>query len=85
MTKYTKDDCGCYVDGAKGIYAGLAIQGIATAYGWIGDHANPTDEEYFDAEDEATDYMQTHYSVDGCYWGRNDNGDWGLWKIDEQE
>jgi len=34
----------------------------------------------FDSEygDEATNYMNEHYPVQGCYWGFID-GDWGLW------
>jgi hypothetical protein len=38
-----------------------------------------------DCEDEADDYMNAHYGVDGAYWGRNDNGDWGLWTIEDDE
>jgi hypothetical protein len=36
-------------------------------------------------EDDATDYMEEHYGVDGCYWGRSEQGDWGLWPTEEGE
>jgi hypothetical protein len=36
MNKYGIADIGCYVDGARGIYAGEAVQEIAAshAFGW---------------------------------------------------
>ena len=36
--------------------------------------------ECAEIEDECDDYMNEHYAVDGCYWGRSEQGDWGLWE-----
>ncbi len=103
--KYTLKDCGCYVDGARGIYAIDAIVEIAEAHGLRDqtcgidhEHDETCDESRFagcefagEIEDACDDYMNKHFSVDstdensndGAYWGRNENGDWGLWQIDE--
>jgi len=34
MATFTKDNIGCYFDGARGIYIGEAIQEMAEVYGW---------------------------------------------------
>lgn len=79
MKPYTMKDCGCYVDSARGWYATDAIVAFAESHGL--EKVDWTNEElaYYEVEDEATDYMNEHYAVDGAYWGRNENGDWGLW------
>lgn len=47
-------------------------------------HEKPSDCEYGnEIEDEATDYMNDNFPVDGYYWGRSDQSDWGLWEYDE--
>lgn len=83
---------GCYVDGALGIYAVDDIVQFARDHGakiirdCDCDHGACCFESEFAAcdwageyEDQATDYMEDHFKVDMCYWGRNENGDWGLW------
>ena len=88
---YTLNDVGCYADGSRGIYLTDRVVEIANDHGasithdWdCGcDFANGRDSFAqcdFSNEigDEATDYMNEHYSVEGCYWGFVD-GDWGLW------
>lgn len=86
---YTLADVGCYVDGARGIYAIDKILCIAEDHGKVwGDELfsndDPNDKTYSDeAEDIATDYMNTYCAVEGAYWGRSEQGDWGLWTIDE--
>lgn len=35
-------------------------------------------------EDEATEFMNDKFPVDGAYWGRSEGGDWGLW-ADEKD
>lgn len=99
-TKYTIEDCGCYVDGARGIYAIDEIVSIAESHGGRvhdcdmqgHDHGETCFESRFagcefagDVEYGCDDYMNTHFGVDGAYWGRNENGDWGLWEIDDYE
>ena len=34
-------------------------------------------------EDDCDTYMNDHYPVDGHYWGRSEQGDWGLWPCEE--
>ena len=95
-TEYKLIHCGCYVDSARGIYAIDGIVKFATNHGW-----SPTEEsdkafaefgkswsEYeFNDELESSidEYMNEEYWVDGCYWGRNENGDWGLWENDNDD
>jgi hypothetical protein len=31
-------------------------------------------------EDDCDNYMNDHYPVEGAYWGRSEQGDWGLWE-----
>ena len=97
--EYTLEDCGCYVDGARGIYAIDAIVEIAESHGAkIADcdpedkheHVSTSDTSRFagcefagDIEDECDTYMNDNYGVPGAYWGRNENGDWGLWTTEE--
>ena len=98
---------GCYVDGARGIYAIDSIIALAEARGFeakgcddwdcarchYGQH-EAGDGSYTEwahcqfaseVEDEATEYMNEHQSVEGCYWGHVDGGDWGLWPTDDNE
>lgn len=93
--KYTIDDAGCYVDGARGIYSTDAIVEFAERHGAAvpdceeGDghqHNTASLESRFagcefvsEIEDEVTDYMNDSFGIEGASWGRNDNGDWGLW------
>jgi hypothetical protein len=89
---YTRADCGCYVDGANGIYATDAIIDFANMHGASIKHDPDCDghgstfgkcEWANEYEDEASDYLNAQFPVDDAYWGRNDNGDWGLWAIDD--
>jgi len=81
--RYTLKDVGCYVDSARGIHSGEAIQGIAADHGWKGERLDSNSEFYDEAEDEATAYMNDRFPVEGAYWGRNENADWGLWTVEE--
>lgn len=38
-----------------------------------------------EGEDEATNYMNEQHAVEGCYWGRTETGDWGLWPLEVGE
>ncbi len=38
-----------------------------------------------EVEDEATDYLNSEQSVEGCKWGRTEQGDWGLWPDDDND
>ena len=101
MKTFGMADAGCYVDEARGIYATDAIVEFARAYGAEIEsckvsanhpHAETVMESEFggcefanEIEEYASNYMNTHYEVDGYYWGRNENGDWGLWNVEEDE
>ena len=37
-----------------------------------------------DIENDCDLFMNDTFAVEGAYWGRNDNGDWGLWAIDDE-
>ncbi len=38
---------------------------------------------YPEVESECDTYMNEHHAVEGHYWGRSDQGDWGLWEVEE--
>ena len=38
-----------------------------------------------EVEDEATEYLNDKQSVESCYWGRTEQGDWGLWPNDDDD
>lgn len=95
---YTLHDIGCYVDGARGIYAIDAIVDIAESRGALLGDPDPKDvkpmfensrfagyEFANEVEEDCNNYMEKVYGVNGAYWGRNENGDWGLWSTEEEE
>ena len=98
---------GCYVDGARGLYAVDAIVALAEAHGFeakdcgdgncgrcAGGKHLAGDGSYTEwmlcqwaneVESKATEYMNRHQAVEGCYWGRTETGDWGLWPIEVED
>jgi len=93
---YTADDAGCYVDSARGIYSTDAIVDFANLHGAKIEHdteckhGETCGESQFagcewmgDYEDDADAYMNLHFGVEGYYWGRSEQGDWGLWADEE--
>ena len=94
---YTLQDVGCYVDGARGIYAIDTIVDFAETHGFThdveqtptgmpGDFLTYSSYEFAgELEDEIDDYMNKHYAADSAYWGRSEDGDWGLWKTEEEQ
>ncbi len=95
--QYNLDDCGCYVDCARGIYAIDKIVSFAESHGMpspeVPEHNQTTVfqsrfasyEFSSEIEDEATDYMNDKYAVDGAYWGRSEQGDWGLFQTEDNQ
>jgi len=96
--QWTPDDAGCYVDGARGIYAGEMIQEIARdegrkdeilcCNGVLSDsecqcpsHRDP--EAYYWATEEAEEYLNEHCAPKDHYFGNSEQGDWGLWPVEE--
>ena len=95
---YTFRDAGCYVDGACGIYAIDDIVAIARDHGASlpRDCGCDHDGSYFKSEfascewaheyeDNASDFMNSTCPVDHHTWGRNENGDWGLWTDEDYD
>jgi len=86
--KYTLKDVGCYVDEARGIYSTDHIYTIAVVHGFKTDETDwpGTLSEYEfanEVEDEINDFMNDKFPVEGAYWGRSEQGDWGLWSSEE--
>ena len=93
IPQYTLADVGCYVDGARGIYAIDRIIEIATAHGMAevecacGSCVQGQHEWSIgcsEVEDDCDLFMNDTFAAEGACWGRNDNGDWGLWAIDDE-
>jgi len=91
-TTYTLKDVGCYADSARGIYTIDKIVDFAESHGFElkdDDPQNPLPESLSDyefagdIEDDVDEYMNAKYGVEGAYWGRSEQGDWGLWTTDE--
>ena len=90
--KYTREDIGCYFDGAFGFdYNGMRVLHLAGAHGFkwtVRDIETPfmEDDEYdaFICEvQDAEDYLNEHTTrPDNTHWSWED-GDFGLWQYDE--
>jgi len=74
-------EVGLYYDCARGRYIGEAVQQLAQEYGWAAEYCEADGESYSEAWDDAEQYLQ-QYCPDGYYAGSNENGDWGVWRID---
>ena len=90
------NDIGCYVDGARGIYAIDKIVRFAVDQGFVltgeDEYGEPlsdmskslSDYEFKDElEDQIDEFMNNNWPVSSAYWGRNESGDWGLWDIQD--
>lgn len=64
---FTKNDIGCFFDGARGIYIGECVQKLAKENGWTGVSVSITDEFYMDAWVEAEDFLQSLCDDDVCF------------------
>ena len=79
MFSYTLQDCGPFVHNLNPIESRARIAMFATQHGAdISCHPS-------DWQAEAEEYMNAEFPVEGAYWGRNKNGDWGLWPDIELE
>lgn len=89
--KITAAHEGCWFDCARGIYIGEAIIATAVDNGWDWKAAgyeegdiSPDSEHYCEAWDDAERFMGT-LAPEGYWFGATENGDWGLWKVEEEE
>ncbi|MGH9966305.1 MAG: hypothetical protein ACREBG_00510 [Pyrinomonadaceae bacterium] len=82
---------GCYVDSARGAYAIDRIADLAEGFGFVlgeeeGNLESLSGYEFAGkVEDEIDDYLNSQFAIPDHVWGRNDNGDWGLWAVEEKE
>ena len=93
-----KLETGCYVDSARGVYAIDAILHFAEAHGFVlGTDGEPElavmagkgsisrYEFANEIEDDIDNFMNDTWGLDNACWGRNENGDWGLWEDEEAQ
>ena len=79
---FSKKDCGCYVDDARGYGMGKRIQEIAQSYGWGGEAILDPDAEFYDeATDDAIAYLNS--LCDSYVTFTSENGPFCLVEIDE--
>tara|TARA_R100000664_G_C2698918_1_gene100028 strand:+ start:236 stop:559 length:324 start_codon:yes stop_codon:yes gene_type:complete len=97
MGEYTKEDIGCYFDGAFGYdHNALRVLDLAKQHGFnewssrLEQQAYSPNgvkeehyEEWMETIDRAEDYLNEHTTrPDNTYWSWED-GDFGLWQYDE--
>jgi len=75
---------GCYVDSNKGQYVGEYVQEIANSRGWsqLG-ITGAAHEDYHEDWVAAEEYLQK-FAPAGFHFGSTENGDWGLWAVEEE-
>jgi len=96
---FTMADVGCYLDSARGVYIGEAVQASAALHGWApADGVVACDHEecetaheeadhgtlYHEATIEAEDFLNG-LTADDVWFGATESGDWGLWPLTENE
>ena len=60
------------IDGdIRGRYAGQALQEVAQSYGWTGKYEDADSEQYYDAQDEAEEYLNTRFARNGNHFHWN--------------
>ena len=94
---FTKEDVGCYGDSSRGRY--LVDRVVELAEDHAGFDPFPAEAEEHDPRDfpggsladyeysdelwdDAVEHLQA-VTEDGVYWGTNENGDFGLWEVEE--
>jgi hypothetical protein len=95
---FTMADVGCYLDSARGVYIGEAVQASAALHGWSpadgvvacdhDDCETAHDEAdhgtyYHEATIEAEDFLNG-LTADDVWFGSTESGDWGLWALEEE-
>lgn len=74
---------GCIFDSARGQYIGQAVIELAELCGMtIEDERTPEHEFYFEAWDDAENWLNSHIATQGFYFGSNESGDFGYWRTD---
>ena len=84
--KVTTADVGCWLDSARGRYIVNKVIDLAIDNGFDPKTEEPEDGwieyEFVDElQDEAEEYLN-QFAPDGCYFGSNENCDWGLWQVE---
>ena len=96
---FTMADVGCYLDSARGVYIGEAVQASALLHGWAPEEGMvPCEHEecetaheeadhgtfYHEATIEAEDFLNG-LTADDVWFGPTESGDWGLWPLEEED
>lgn len=90
--QYGEKSVGCWCDSSHGRYIGEEICRMAEERDWTPLNAGYTVEDlttegehYHEAWESAENYMQ-QFAAPGYWFGSNpDTGDWGLWKVEEED
>lgn len=80
IQKITEDLEGPWFDCCRGIYIGVAVQQEAIYRGWKGMELRTDEEFYWEAVQEASDYLQQFAPEGYLFGGNGDCGCWGLFK-----
>jgi hypothetical protein len=86
-TTYTRDDIGCYFDGARGwADIGEAVQQMAVDHYVMvqGQRSTASEESFNDSIDYAENALNG-LTADDVKFGSSEQGDWGLWPICEHD
>ncbi len=81
----TRSDVGVYADSSRGRFTGERIQEMAQGAGWSEERLGADDELYDEATDDAESWLNMNVAGEGTYFGTSEQGDWGLWDVEEEE
>lgn len=77
---------GCYFDSARGQYVGQAVIELAESLGMTPEEERtPEHEFYYEAWEDAENWLNRFHSDAAHFWGCTENGDFGYWKIEEED
>jgi len=79
---------GCWLDGHKGQYIGEDIIIEAEGFGFKVPAEYQKDrkvegEWHWELVDLAESWLNEHVAPEGWWFGTNESGDWGLWRVEE--
>jgi len=73
------DNIGAWIESSDPTIIGDKIQQYAKKFGWDGDIKNSAEDGFYDAVQEAEEFMNTK-APQGYFFGTNEDGDWGMWE-----
>jgi len=83
-------DVGEYFGSQRGIFQGEAVIALAVQNGFkvlpiSVDDMKAAGPYHMGLWDDAENFMNNTYPKDGYFWGNNENGDWGLWPLEDDD